>query len=157
MSASAAALKLDNAFTPQAQEYEMSSGSRYTAAELKYIYIFYRPFDAGLNTESLTLDAKTISTEPAWNCRLYLAVQEGTATGSLSFRVEMDSGLTSEQKEARLRVLSAGGLKNDGIDYTMDLVPSRPAEDKMYRVKVQVMEAGTGDVVAEAETTIYHE
>ena len=157
VNASAAALNLDNAFTPQPQEYEMSSGTRYTAAELKYIYIFYQPFDAGLDTESLVLDAEKISKEAAWNCRLYLAVQEGTATGSLSFRVQMDTGLTADERKERLQVLSAGGLKNEGVDYTMDLVPSRPAEDKMYRVKVQIMEAGTGDVVAQAETTIYHE
>lgn len=155
--ASAAALNLDTEFIPQPQDYEMSSGSRYTAEDLKYLYIFYEPFSVGMDTESLVLNAVAISTEDAWSCRLYLAVQEGKATGDLSFQVLMDAGLTADECEARLQILSAGGLKNLGMNYTMDLVPLRPAEDKVYRVTVRIMETDTGEVVAQADTTVYYE
>ena len=155
--APAAALNLDANFTPQPQDYEMSSGSRYTAEELKYLYVFYEPFSEGLDTESVVLDAVAISTESAWSCRLYLAVQEGKATGDLDFQVRMEAGLTDEDREKRLQILSSSGLKNPGMEDISNLVPTRPAEDKVYRVTVQIMEADTGEVVAQADTTLYRE
>jgi len=153
--APAAALNLDAPFVPLPYDYTISSGSRYHAEDLKYIYIFYQPFDSAMSMESLVLDAETISREPLWNCRLYLAVQEGTTTNPLNFRVQMDPRLTAEECAERLQVLSAGGL--NGYDNPKELVPSRQAEDKVYRITVQIVEAGTDEVVAEADTTIYCE
>jgi len=73
----------------------------------------------------------------------------------LNFRVQMDPRLTAEECAERLQVLSAGGL--NGYDNPKELVPSRQAEDKVYRITVQIVEAGTDEVVAEADTTIYCE
>ena len=153
----AGTLDLDSAFTPVAQVYETSSGSRYKAEDLKYIYIFYEPFSGSMDTESLMLEATEISKQAQWNCRLYLAVQEGAVTGKLRFYLTMDNGLTADEREARLKILSADALDSPGVNYTAELVPTRAPEDKVYRVTVRVMEAETGELVAEADTTLYHE
>lgn len=153
--ASAAALNLDAPFVPLPYNYVIGSGSRFQAEDLKYIYIFYQPFASEMNMESLVLNAETVSREPQWNCRLYLAVQEGTTTNALNFRALMDPRLTAEECAARLQVFSAGGL--NGYDNPKTLVPYRQPEDKVYRVTVQIVEAGTDDVLAEADTTIYCE
>lgn len=153
--ASAAALNLDAPFVPLPYNYVISSGSRFQAEDLKYIYIFYQPFAQEMDMESLVLNAETVSREPQWNCRLYLAVQEGTTTNALNFRAQMDPRLTAEECATRLQVFSAGGL--NGYDNPQELVPYRQAEDKVFRVTVQIVEAGTDDVLAEADTTIYCE
>lgn len=155
VNASATELNLDYPFY-ETYEYSAGSGSRYTAENLKYIYVFYQPFSPGLAKETLLLNAEMISRESDWDCILYLAVQGGASAGTLKFDVTMYPGLTAEECSKRLRILSAGDLQSD-FGYEPELVPTQAAADRVYRVTVRIVEAGTDETVAEAATTLYYE
>lgn len=137
-------------------EYQAGSGSRFTAEQLKYIYVFYQPFSAGRDQEELIIDANEISREEDWKCRIFLAIQGGASSDALKVSINMDKSLSPSEKVERLEVLSAGGLICN-YPYVGELVPTLAPENKVYRVTVQIMEAGTDAVIAEADTTVYHE
>jgi len=148
-------LSLENEFEEK-YEYQAGSGSRFTAEQLKFIYIFYQPFSPEREKEELIIDAKEISLEKKWKCRIFMAIQGGDNGKPLKVSVNMDKSLSPDEKIERLELLSAGGLTCN-FPYVGKLVPNLAPENKVYRVTVQIMEAGTDEVIAEADTTVYYE
>jgi len=154
--ASTDALRLEQSFE-ESYQYEAGSGSRFTAEELDFIYIFYQPFTEHRDQEELIINVREISAEPEWSCRVYLAVQGGVTGEALPVTVNMDESLGPDERYARLQILTADGIDTNHNNFKTELVPERSPEDKVYRVTVQIQEPETGEVIAEAETTVYRE
>ena len=154
--ASTDALRLEQSFQ-ESYQYESGSGSRFAADKLNFIYIFYQPFTERRDQEELVIDAREISLASEWKCKVYLAVQGGVTGEALPVTVNMDNSLGSDERYARLEILTAGGIDTNHNNFKTELVPERTPEDTVYRVTVKIFEVETGEMIAEAETTVYHE
>ena len=149
------ALHLENEFD-ETYEYDAGSGSRFTAEKLNYIYVFYQPFTLLRDQEELIISAGDIALEEDWKCRIYLAVQGGDNGEALKVTVAMDDSLSPSEQVERLELLTAGSL-HCNYPYLGVLVPSLEPEDTVYSVSVEIVEAGTDEVVTRADTTLYYE
>lgn len=154
--ATADELHLEENFN-ESYQYDAGSGSRFTAEKLDFIYIFYQPFTDDRDQEELVIDAREISVEADWKCKMYLAVQGNSNGPALDVEMKMDVSLSPDECYERVEILTAGGLDTGHTNVTNVLVPDRTPEDKVYRVTVQIMEVGNSESIAEAETTVYYE
>ncbi len=150
---------------------EFFNSNWYAVADLKQIYLLYKPYDATLdgtqsvNKEQITFDMDAVHQLSDFKADFFLVTQ-GTTAATFTEKLTLYMTSTVAEYYSKLSVYSksllaiyyknaAGTLFPAPTGYNPVLVPLLSPEDMIYQVTVTVCEQGKSDQLAEVISTLY--